>query len=165
MKKIKIFFLIAVLSVAYFPTVQGRVRVNVNIDLQPQWGPASYDHVEYYFLPELGIYYSVPTHEFICPDGNRWTFSKELPPQYRRFNLYSTYKVVVNDPNPYLRNDYYMEHYRGYRIMRQDDQRDFKRDYGRHKGWEDDGNANYNDEGDGHGHDHAGHRGRGHDRD
>ncbi len=168
MKKIKILFLISALAVTYFSTVKGQVRVNFNINLQPQWAPASYDHAEYYFLPELGIYYSVPTHEFIYPDGNRWMFSRELPPEYHRFDLYSTYKVIINDPKPYLRNNYYVMHYRGYQNNYQENRRYFgSEDNGRHKDWEHNGDARYNNEGyrHGHGHDHAEQRGRGHDRD
>lgn len=174
MKKVKVLFLVSVLSVACFSTIQGQLRVNVNINLQPQWGPASYDYAEYYFLPELGIYYSVPDREFIYPHGHQWIFSRELPSSYRRFNLYSTYKVVVNEPKPYLRHDYYVGHYRDYRNKHQDNRRDFKGDNGRHKGWEKNGkNRNYDndfdrrhdDHDDDHDHDHNGHKGRGHGRD
>jgi hypothetical protein len=166
MKKIKIIFLISVLCVACFPTVQGQVRVNVNVNLQPQWGPASHDYAEYYFLPELGIYYSVPNHTFIYPNGRQWIFSRELPSRYRNVDLYSTYKVVVNEPKPYLRHNYYVAHYRDYRNKHQDNRRDFKGDNGKHEGWEKNGkDRQHNGDIDRrHGEDHAGHGEKGHNR-
>ena len=162
MKKSKIFFFICALSVACFSTVHSQVRVNVNLDVQPPWGPASYDYAEYYFLPELGVYYSVPDRVFIYPQGNRWGFAKKLPHRYHHFDLYSAYKVVINEPKPYLRHDYFVEHYRDYRNMHQNNRRDFKGDNGKHKGWEKNGKARGNDNDFEHGNDrgdHAGYRG------
>jgi hypothetical protein len=163
MKKVNIIILISILSVACFSTAQGQLRFNVNINLQPQWGPASYDYAEYYFLPELGIYYSVPDQMFIYPNGHRWLFSEELPPRYRRFNLYSTYKVVVNEPKPYLRHQYYVEHYHDYYNRHQDNRRDFNGDNGRHRGWAKNGkNRNYDNDFDRGYNEHDEHRGNGH---
>lgn len=34
-----------------------------------------------------------------------------MPAQFRNFDLYSTYKVVVNEPKPYLRNNVYVAKY------------------------------------------------------
>ncbi|MBB3187941.1 hypothetical protein [Microbacter margulisiae] len=127
----------SILSVAYLATVKGQVRVKVNFNLFPQWQPASYNNVEYYFLPELGVYYYVPNHTFIYPDGNRWLFTRELPERYRHYDLYSTDKVIINAPTPYLRNSYYAEQYRHDQDNHyQADRWGFKRDNGRHRGWD-----------------------------
>ena len=95
--------------------ISAQVHVNININSMPLWGPAGFDHVEYYYLPEAGIYYYAPKSQFIYMKGGRWIFSSRLPYQYRNLNLYSTYKVVINSPKPYLRNGYYGSHYKGYR--------------------------------------------------
>ena len=34
-----------------------------------------------------------------------------LPARYGRYDLYHSYKVVVNDRDPWLRNSYYRSHY------------------------------------------------------
>jgi hypothetical protein len=147
MKKNTFLFVICFFSLVCFSSIQAQVRVNVNLDLQPKWGPASYDYAEYYFLPELGIYYSVPERVFIYPHGNSWKFAKRLPSRYRHFDLYFTYKVVVNEPRPYIRHGYYANHYRDYRNMRQENRRDFRGDNGRHRGWEKNGKARGYDRG------------------
>ncbi|WP_293049897.1 hypothetical protein [Paludibacter sp.] len=164
----RVLFVFCAVGLMSFVTAQAQVRLNVNIGVQPSWGPASYDYAEYYFLPELGIYYSVPEHVFIYPHGNGWKFAKRLPGRYSHFDLYSTYKVVVNEPRPYLRHGYYVEHYRDYRNMRQDNRRDFRGDNGLHRGWEKNGKSREYDRDADRGYDHdnePGHRGHGHGHD
>lgn len=95
---------------------QIRFNVNLNIGSQPAWGPVGYDRVDYYYLPDIDAYYNVPQRQFIYLEGNRWIFAGALPSRYRGYNLYNGYKVVVNEPKPYLRaNDYRIkyERYKG----------------------------------------------------
>lgn len=47
-------------------TTQVRVRFNVNIDTQPVWRPVGYDHVDYYYLPDIDVYYDVAKRQYIC---------------------------------------------------------------------------------------------------
>lgn len=82
-------------------TAQVRVNVNVNIGSQPQWGPAGYDYVDYYYLPDIETYYYVPTRQFIYLSGRNWIFSYGLPPAHRHYNLHTGYKVVINQPRAY----------------------------------------------------------------
>jgi hypothetical protein len=101
----------------------GTSRVNaqtgvINLNLQPQWGPVEHDYVEYYYMPEYGIYYYAPVKKFIYQKGNKWLYVNSLPTQYRNIDLYQTYKVVINEPKPYLRNDYYASHYKEYKNAR-----------------------------------------------
>lgn len=94
-----------------------QVNVSVNIGSQPLWGPTGYDAVEYYYLPDLQMYYYVPSHQFVYQSQGRWVYANSLPPQYRNYDLYSGYKVVVNEPKPYL-------HFTTHRT-----------EYGKYKGW------------------------------
>ena len=118
------FFVTLFLMKPTFTSAQ--VSVTFNIDSQPLWGPTTYDYVEYYFMPELGIYYYAPKAQFVYMKDNRWQFSSRLPYQYRNIDLYSTYKVVINEPKPYLRNDHYSDYYKQYRHehFKQDNIRD-----------------------------------------
>ncbi len=87
-----------------------------NIYCQPLWGPVSYDYVEYYYLPELGVYYDVPGSQYIYKNKSLiWERSKRLPFPYRNTDLFSTYKVVINQPEPYLRHVFYVVRYHNYR--------------------------------------------------
>ncbi|MDD4921107.1 MAG: hypothetical protein PHS30_01370 [Bacteroidales bacterium] len=115
MKKFRTLLFLAALFLIHPSDISAQIRVNININSQPQWGPEEYDYVEYYYMPEFGIYYYAPKAQFIYRNGNRWVFSYNLPDQYRHVNLYSTYKVVINEPRPYLRNRYYSSHYKNYR--------------------------------------------------
>jgi len=115
MKKFKIAFLISALFLISPMLINAQVSVNINIGSQPTWGPEAYDYVDYYYMPELGIYYNVPNRQYIYRHGKRWIYAYNLPVQYRRFNLYNTYKVVINEPRPYLRHNYYSSHYKKYK--------------------------------------------------
>ena len=79
-----------------------QVSVNVNIGAQPVWGPVGYDYVEYYYMPDIEVYYYVPTRRYIYLNNGNWVFVTALPARYRTYNLYSGYKVVINGPKPYL---------------------------------------------------------------
>ncbi len=69
MKKILIVCIMALASFAFTgqTNAQLRIGVNFNIGSQPAWGPAGYDYVHYYYLPDLDAYYDVLTDNlFTC---------------------------------------------------------------------------------------------------
>lgn len=106
-------FLTAAISKPTFSQI--RLSINANIGSQPSWGPVGYDHVDYYYLPDMDMYYYVPSQQFIYLSNGHWIFSINRPVQYRNYDLYNGYKVVINEPKAYL---YYGEHkvkYSGYR--------------------------------------------------
>ena len=116
MKKIILMMAVVAFTVtAQQATAQLRVNVNLNIGAQPEWGPAGYDYVEYYYLPDMDVYYYVPQRQFVYFSSGRWVFGASLPVQYRSYNLYNSYKVVINEPRPYLRNDVYRVRYAKYK--------------------------------------------------
>lgn len=91
------------------------VSVNININTQPAWGPVGYDYVNYYYFPELNCYYDVNGAMFVYFDSGRWISARYLPYSYRNYDLYRTYKVVLNTHNPWVRNSYHYTHYAPYR--------------------------------------------------
>src|SRR5947207_14908973 len=93
---------------------QVRVGVNINIGSQPVWGPVGYDYAKYYYLPDIDAYYYVPRRQFIYLSDGRWIFSASLPVRYH-YDLYSGYKVVINEPRPYLHANVFRERYASYR--------------------------------------------------
>jgi hypothetical protein len=94
---------------------QVRVNVNVNIGSQPVWGPTGYDYVDYYYLPDIDAYYYVPSRQFVYLEGPRWVWAPSLPPRYRGYDLYHGYKVVINEPKPYLHHNTYKVKYARYK--------------------------------------------------
>ena len=117
MKKILVCLVFITCATATFKKADAQIRFNVhfNIGSQPTWGPTGYDHVDYYYLPDIETYYYVPSHQFIYLSGGRWVFSNNLPPRYRDYDLYSGYKVVVNQPNAYMNFDQHRRMYSNYR--------------------------------------------------
>lgn len=96
-------------------TAQAQVSVSFNIGSQPLWGPTGYDYAEYYYLPDIDAYYNVNTRQFIYENGGSWGYYNSLPYRYRNYDLYNGYKVVINDRDPWRRNNYYNRQYRSYR--------------------------------------------------
>jgi len=138
---------------------QVKVGVNINIGSQPEWGPEGYEYVDYYYLPDIEAYYYVPRHQFIYLSGGRWIFAAALPARYH-YNLYSGYKVVINEPRPYLHHNVFQARYASYRghhdqvIIRDSrDERYAHRDNGNHNGWyKHEDKDNGKGKGNGHGH-------------
>lgn len=99
MKKIIITLLIAIGFISFKSSAQ--VSINVNIGSQPLWGPVGYDHVDYYYLPDVESYYYVPKKQFIYQANGKWIYSASLPSRYQSYNLYNGYKVVINSKDAY----------------------------------------------------------------
>lgn len=123
--------------------VHGQVNVTINIDKQPVWGPEGFDHVDYYYLPEADVYYSVSKNQYIYLQNGKWVFRKSLPARHRNIDLYKTYKVVINENKPYLRHSEHRKEYQNFKDRRDQrvikdskDERYFKnKNHPRHKEW------------------------------
>ncbi len=88
---------------------------NFNLDTQPAWGPTGYDYVEYYYMPDLDIYYNVPQHRYYYYNNGGWRYNSTLPSRYRSYNIYNTYKVVVNEKDPWKHHKKYRDEYKKYK--------------------------------------------------
>jgi len=138
-------------------TSNAQVSVNFNLDSQPAWGPTGYDYVEYYYLPDIETYYDVPQHRYYFNNRGQWLYSSTLPSRYRNYNFYNSYKVVVNEREPWLNDKIYRAKYSSYKgrhdqqvIRDSKDSKYFQNKYhsqhqnwlkqqnhdnGKHKGW------------------------------
>lgn len=117
MKKIKLLVFGIMLMLA--ASAQSQLSVTVNIGTPPAWGPAGYNDVRYYYLPDIETYYDVQSSMFIYISDHRWVRRSYLPPRYRNYDLYRSYKVVMNDyhgNSPYSNfKEHRMKYARGYR--------------------------------------------------
>ncbi|MXV52270.1 hypothetical protein GS399_14930 [Pedobacter sp. HMF7647] len=104
-----------VLSSFVYKAADAQIRINVNIGNQPEWGPYGYDRADYYYLPEIGAYYNVAQRNYTYQQGNRWVTKTSLPSRYKNYDLYRSYKVVINDRNPWINNNVYSSRYGSYR--------------------------------------------------
>ncbi|MGY0040797.1 hypothetical protein [Pedobacter sp. NJ-S-72] len=110
--------LAVIIGVASFSSIKANAQVslNINIGSQPNWGPAGYNHVDYYYLPDdVDSYYNVSTQQYVYQVNNQWVFRKTLPARYSGYNLYNGYKVVMNTPKPYLNHTQNIKQYSRYK--------------------------------------------------
>jgi hypothetical protein len=116
MKAIKGFLTGLVLILAF--SMQAQVSVSVSIGAPPLWGPAGFSSVRYYYLPDVEAYYDVQSSMFIYYGGGVWVHRAYLPPQYRNYDLYGGYKVVMtgyHGSTPYNNfKDYKKRYGKGY---------------------------------------------------
>jgi hypothetical protein len=108
-----IIILAAALSILCTP-VTLKAQVNVNINTQPPWGPTGYDYVEYYYLPDIEVYYNVPSKRYYYYDGNKWKYTSNLPSRYN-YNYYHSYKVVINEREPWTKHKNHKNKYASYK--------------------------------------------------
>jgi hypothetical protein len=104
----------AILTVFSAP-LKAQINVSVNTESQPVWGPVGYDRIEYYYVPDLDVYYNVPQNRFHYWEKDRWVNNTNLPSRYNRFSLFNHYKVVVNEKEPWKKHKYYKDKYFSYR--------------------------------------------------
>lgn len=97
---------------------QLHVTFSTNIGIQPIWGPVGYDHAEYYYMPDIDMYYNVPRRQYIYLERGRWVFSTSVPYRYRTYDFYRGYKVVINEPTPYRNAGMYRTKYASYKGQR-----------------------------------------------
>ncbi|TDD98427.1 hypothetical protein [Flavobacterium cellulosilyticum] len=118
MKKLKM-IAIGVMMLFASNSITAQVSVNVNLGLQPSWGPVGYTSVDYYYLPDIEAYYDIQATQFIYFSGGNWVRTRNLPRQYRNYDLNHGYKVVLNDyhgSRPYSNYKYdKVKYYKGYK--------------------------------------------------
>jgi hypothetical protein len=117
MKTLKTLLLALVFSLPSL--LHSQVSVNVNIGSPPQWGPAGYNNVRYYYIPDVEAYYDIHTAMFIYYGGGVWLQRSYLPAHHRHYDLYTGYKVVMTDyrgETPYLTfKNYKVKYKKGYK--------------------------------------------------
>ena len=104
-----------VLSANNTINAQVHIGVNFNLNSQPAWGPTGNDYAENYYLPDIDVYYNVSRHRFYYNNRGRWRYSTNLPSRYGNYNLYNSYKVVINDRDPWRNHETYREKYASYK--------------------------------------------------
>ena len=109
------FLLLLGFSMATPVIAQISVGVNINV---PVWAPSydNVDQVQYYYLPDIEVYYDVWNHEFVYLDDGNWIFSPTLPPMYANYDLNNAFVVVLdaNVHQPWMHFHYYVAHYPRY---------------------------------------------------
>ncbi len=130
MKKIVLISAIAMSGLIYnTASAQIRLRFGLNFGVRPVYvparivveqqpveyaQPANYDGDEdYYYLPEVDAYYSVPEQCYYYNDGNQWVSAAYLPGAYHDFDWSTARRFEVRAPRPFIHDDYYRTRYNG----------------------------------------------------
>jgi hypothetical protein len=127
MKKLFVLSAVAISGLMIYNTADAQIRVGVNLGIQPQAvvynqgpavpaTPAFGNGDDYYYLPELGVYYDVTDQCYVYFDGTEWVFSAYLPGQYADFDWRTARRFEIVAFRPYLRDDFYRDRYNGQRI-------------------------------------------------
>jgi hypothetical protein len=144
-------------------SINAQVSINVNLGLQPSWGPVGYSSVDYYYIPDVQAYYDVRATQFIFLSNGAWIRSSYLPRQYRNYDLNSGYKVVLNDyhgSRPYTNYRYdKVKYYKGYKGRPQQSLGNRNRGNDNHENYKN--NGNHNNHGNSNGHGNKGNNGKG----
>jgi hypothetical protein len=131
MKKILLLSVFAACGL-FINKADAQFHASINIGVQPAWGPSGYDYAENYYLPDVEAYYCVPRQQFVYFDRGNWVYSSSLPSRCGNYDLYSGYKVVINERDPWMHFDRHRVAYAPYRYRH--DQvviRDYRGGYGR----------------------------------
>jgi len=105
----------SLISASSAVNAQVSLSVNINLGTQPSWGPVGYDYVEYYYFPDIEVYYYVPQHRYYYFQSGSWASGSVLPSRYRSFNVYTSYKVVINDREPWHNHPSHKRKYASYK--------------------------------------------------
>jgi hypothetical protein len=115
-----ILFIVLTANFLICDTTKAQLRLCVfcNTNEQPAWGPAGFDLALFYYMPDIDIYYSVQQHLFIYQRRGEWVSSVSLPARFPAFDLFKIYKVVINEPEPYLQHQGDKEKYNSFKGKR-----------------------------------------------
>lgn len=93
MKILKLF----VFGLLFITSTQAQVSVNVNLGTPPVWAPANAVASQYYYLPDVDMYYDVPAQRFLYVKNGKWVRAERLPARYSGYNLRSGTVVYLTD--------------------------------------------------------------------
>jgi hypothetical protein len=109
------------------------VNANINIGKPPVWGPVGYDKVEYYYLPDIEVYYDIRASQYIYFGNGKWIRVNKLPHHCRNYDLYHGYKVVLTDyhgRSPYTHfHTHKVKYHKGYKGKPQKNRGEYKAHY------------------------------------
>jgi hypothetical protein len=117
MKKLMIVSAIAI-SGLMVQNANAQIGLHFNVNLGPrpvyvQQAPV-YNDAAFYYLPDVGAYYSVNEGCYYYQDGGAWVTAAYLPGVYRDYDWRNARHFAVNEPRPYLHNDFYVNRYSGF---------------------------------------------------
>jgi hypothetical protein len=125
MKKLIIMSALVISGLSY-KTADAQIGINIGFHLhthqvyapepvvveQPVYQEQAPD--DYYYLPDVEAYYSIPQHCYYYQDGDRWISAAYLPGRYHDYDWRSERRYEVRAIHPYMHHDFYRAHYGGF---------------------------------------------------
>lgn len=91
MKKLKYLF-----GLFFLTLLNSSAQVAVGVHYGPPvWAPAAPVTVQYYYLPDIGVYYDAGARNYIYPRRGAWIRANALPSYYRGYNLHHSRPVYL----------------------------------------------------------------------
>ncbi|HWZ02248.1 MAG TPA: hypothetical protein VNX40_01485 [Mucilaginibacter sp.] len=126
MKKLVLLSAIAI-SGFMINTANAQIGIRVGIGYAPQRAiyatntvaveaPVNDDGDDYYYLPDLGVYYNVTDQDYVYFDGYEWVTTEYLPGQYHDYDWRNARRFEVRAERPYMNDDFYRSKYEGNRF-------------------------------------------------
>ena len=109
------YFIVLIVVLFLGSISNAQVNVNINLGSQPVWGPTGYDYVEYYYLPDIEAYYNVPQQRYYYYEKGNWIYRSSLPARYSNYDFYNSYKVVINEREPWRKHKTNKKKYSSYK--------------------------------------------------
>ena len=109
------YYLVLIITLFLANISNAQIDVNINLGSQPVWGPTGYDYVEYYYLPDIEAYYNVPQQRYYYYEKGNWIYKSSLPSRYSNYDFYNSYKVVINEREPWHNHKTYKKKYYSYK--------------------------------------------------
>ncbi|MBS1523928.1 MAG: hypothetical protein JST50_23195 [Bacteroidetes bacterium] len=124
MKRIALISAIAISGLLFNNKADAQIRIHLGLNFAPRpvvyaqsadySEPANYDGDEdYYYLPDVDAYYSVPDQCYYYNNGGAWVSATYLPGAYRDYEWRSARRYEVRAPRPFMHADYYRARYNG----------------------------------------------------
>lgn len=130
MKRIALISAIAISGLLFNNKADAQIRIRLGLNFAPRpvvyaapvrvvanadyCEPANYDGDEdYYYLPEVDAYYSIPEQCYYYNDGSEWVSAAYLPGAYRDYDWRNAQRYEVRAPRPFMHDDYYRSRYNG----------------------------------------------------
>lgn len=113
MKKLFLTIIIAASGLAT-QTVSAQIGISIQIGprvVQRPVAPVVYD--DFYYLPEVEAYYSVPEHCYYYMDGRRWVSAAYLPGRYHDYDWRYARRYQVRSQRPFDNHGYYRNRFGG----------------------------------------------------
>lgn len=101
MKKILFSFLI-LSGIVLAGSANAQMRVDVGV---------RDNHPDYYYLPDVDMYYYIPANQYVYLYDDHWVFSNHLPPRYHDYDFAHGRRIYVYGIKPYLHHDVHYEQY------------------------------------------------------